>query len=105
MVCPGNPPRGHTPAPAPDRASLCDRLVHVATSPSGNGANLTSQTTGATVVLGCVFKPTRRALFGPGSRLHTEEDNQSPQICLGSGVIVGRPPVIRSDVESRTERQ
>src|SRR5919199_6812286 len=52
MVCPGNPPGCHTLAPAPDRAGLCDRLVHLATSPSGDGPNLTPQTKGATVVLG-----------------------------------------------------
>src|SRR5215212_6667014 len=51
MVCPGSPPRGHTPPAVPDRACLRDRLVHLAPSPSGDGASLTSQTKGATVVL------------------------------------------------------
>src|SRR5688500_14532109 len=51
LVCSGNPPRGHTPPAAPDRAGLRDRLVRVATSASGDGASLTSQTKGATVVL------------------------------------------------------
>jgi len=49
LVCPGNPPGRHTSPAAPDRACLRDRLVRVATSASGHGASLTSQTKGATV--------------------------------------------------------
>src|SRR5215212_9391546 len=52
LVCPGNPPRGHTPPATPDRACLCNRLVCLATRASGDGANLTSQAEGATVMLG-----------------------------------------------------
>src|SRR5687768_17484422 len=51
LVCPRNPPRGHTLAPTTDRTCFRDRLVHLATSASGYRANLTSQTQGATVVL------------------------------------------------------
>ena len=51
MVCPGNPPRGHTPPAVPDRACLRDRLVGLAPGASGHGESLTSQTKGATVVL------------------------------------------------------
>jgi len=38
MVCPGNPPRGHSSSATPDRARLCDRLVRLETSASGYGA-------------------------------------------------------------------
>src|SRR5918993_640936 len=55
LVCPGNPPRGHTPRATPDRAGFRDRLVRLATSASGHGTSLTSQTKGATVVLGPVI--------------------------------------------------
>jgi hypothetical protein len=51
LVCPGNPPCGHPPPATPDRARLRDRLVRVATSASGHGANLTSQTQGGLLVL------------------------------------------------------
>ena len=51
MVCPGNPPRGHTPPAATHRARLRDRLVRLATRASGDGTNLTSQAEGATVML------------------------------------------------------
>src|SRR3954471_10526333 len=52
MVCPGNPPRGHTSPATPDRAGFRDRLVCMATSAPGHGTSLTSQTKSATVVVG-----------------------------------------------------
>src|SRR5688572_7316450 len=52
LVCPGNPSGCHTPRPAPDRACSRDCLVCMATGASGHGTSLTSQTKGATVVLG-----------------------------------------------------
>src|SRR4051812_18381026 len=55
MVCPGNPPRGHTSPATPDRAGFRDRLVCMATSAPGHGTSLTSQTKGATVVVARCF--------------------------------------------------
>jgi uncharacterized protein (DUF433 family) len=82
MVCPGNPPRGHTSPATPDRAGRRDRLVGLAPRAPGHGANLTAQAKGATVVQECVnderpfstrrFKTDGRTIF-LDSRLSTGE--------------------------------
>jgi SRSO17 transposase len=54
LVGPGNPPRGHTPRPASDRARLRDRLVDLAPRPSGTRAKVPPQTSTAQAICATV---------------------------------------------------